>query len=306
MGFVRLFNQKNTELSLNATVFLDSWLPFYPTEIKTYVHENGDLNADFFQGVDILNQDGDIINKYGSNVWGATNTSLVNNKGRNTYALSLSFSQILSATTQIAIISDIAYQRGWLANPMQRVYFADKENYYIGNASSIPYYTDPENKDVFQLADDIERLPDSRFKVPVGVRLNQYLNEKFVLRTYYRYYYDDWGIQSNTVNAELAIKFGQKFTIYPNYRFYNQTEADYFAPFDESLSTDKYYTSDYDLSKFNANQFGLSLKYTDIFTKNRLWRFGLKNLTLDYNHYKRNTGFKAHIVSFGAKFIFDR
>jgi len=306
IGIVRLFNQKNTELSLNATLFKDSWRPQYPTEIKTYFNANGNLNADFFQGVDILDQNGIIINKAGPNAWKPTSSSLINNKGRNTYVLSFGFSQIVSKTTQIAVIVDPTYQKGWLANPMQRVYFADKDNFYIGNASSIPFYTDPKNKDVFQLADDIERLPNSRFKVPIGVRFNQFLHENFVIRTYYRYYFDDWGIQSHTADAELAIKLGQKFTINPNYRFYTQTAADYFAPFDELLSTDKYYTSDYDLSTFNANQFGLGLMYTDIFTKKHIWKFGLKNLTLDYNYYKRSTGLRAHIVSLGAKFSLDR
>ncbi|MFO7979159.1 MAG: DUF3570 domain-containing protein, partial [Bacteroidales bacterium] len=290
MGFVRLFNQKNTELSLNAYVYLDSWRPQYPTEIETYVHEDGDLNADFFQGVDILDQNGNIINKFGPGAWKPINTTLVKDKGRNTYVVSLGFSQILSRTTQMAIISDITYQMGWLSNPMQRVYFADQNNFYIGNATSIPFYNNPENKDVFQLADDIERLPSSRLKIPVGVRFNQYLNEFLVFRSYYRYYFDDWGIQSHTFDAELAIKLGQNFTIFPSYRFYNQTAADYFAPFEELLSTDEYYTSDYDLSKFDANQFGFGIKYNDIFSKHHIWKFGLKNLTLDYNYYKRNTG----------------
>jgi len=34
----------------------------------------------------------------------------------------------------MAIFGDVVLQRGWLANPMQRVYFADRANYYIGNA----------------------------------------------------------------------------------------------------------------------------------------------------------------------------
>ncbi len=303
VGIAKLFNLKNTELSLNASVFLDSWRPQYPTEIKAFVKNNSNLNDGFFQGADILDQNGNIINKLDPNAWKPHNTTLVENKSRNTYALSFGFSQILSKTTQISVFSDPTYQTGWLANPMQRVYFADKENFYIGNAASIPFYTDPKNKDVFQLADDIERLPDTRFKIPIGVRLNQYVNENLVLRTYYRYYFDDWGIQSHTFSAELAIKVGAKFTFYPNYRFYNQTAANYFAPFDDLLSTSQFYTSDFDLSKYNTHQFGLGIKYTDIFTTSYFWKIGLKGLSLDYNYYERNTGLNAHIVSLGANFI---
>ena len=305
-GLAKLFNDKNTELNLGVNMYLDSWRPEYPTEIKTYVQENGNLNADFFNGVDILDSNGNPINKESINAWKPINTTLIENKGRNTFSFSLSLSQIVSKTTQFSIFTDITYQKGWLGNPMQRVYFSDIDNFYIGNASSIPNYTNPNNKDVFQLADDIERLPDNRLKIPVGIRLNQYINEFLVIKAYYRYYFDDWGIVSNTFNVELPIKIGDKFTLYPNYRYYNQSASDYFAPFEQHLSTSDFYTSDYDLSKFNANQFGLGLKYTDILTKGHIWKFGLKNITLNYNYYQRNTGLKAHIVSLGVKIVFDK
>ncbi|WP_372775190.1 DUF3570 domain-containing protein [Mangrovibacterium sp.] len=305
LGLVKLFNRKNTELGIKSNVYLDNWRPVYPTEIKTYIENNGNLNSDFFQDTDILNQNGDIIDKFSQNAWRPSQDKLIDDKKRNTYSATISLSQILGKTTQLSLFSDIVYQTGWLANPMQRVYFADIDNFYIGNASSIPVYTDERNRDVFQLADDIERLPNSRLKIPIGIRLNQYVTEKVVLRTYYRYYFDDWGIQSHTIDAELAIKIGRKFTIYPNYRFYTQTEADYFAPYETHLSTDEYYTSDFDLSKYDTKQLGLGAKYTDIFTKSHVWKFGLKSLTLDYNYYERTTGLKAHIVSFGADFIID-
>lgn len=305
-GLVKLFNQKNTELGIKANVYLDNWRPEYATEIRTYIENGGDLNSDSFEGTDILDQNANIIDKLSASAWKTTGNSLINDTKRNTYSASISLSQILSKTTQISIFSDVVYQTGWLANPMQRVYFADKANFYIGTATSIPFYTEERNKDVFQLADDIERLPNNRLKIPIGLRLNQYITENLVLRFYYRYYFDDWGITGHTTDAELAIKIGTKFTIYPNYRLYTQTAADYFAPYEQHLSTQEFYTSDFDLSKFSSNQIGLGLKYTDIFTKSHIWKFGLKNVSLDYNYYNRNTGLKAHIISFGIDFIIDK
>ncbi|MCB0446331.1 MAG: hypothetical protein KDD03_02265, partial [Gelidibacter sp.] len=66
-----------------------------------------------------------------------------------------------------------------------------------------------------------------------------------------------------------------------------------------------FYTSDYDLSKFNANQYGFGISYTDIFAKFHLFKFGLKSIDLKYNYYKRNTGLKANIIAAGIKFILD-
>ena len=262
---------------------------------------NGNLNDGFFEGVTIVDQNGTAS----TNWHPVDGFGLINDKARNSYSVSFSFSQILSKNAQMSLFFDVVKQQGWLGNPMQRVYFGDINNYYIGNASSISNYTETSNKDVFQLADAIERLPNSRFKIPIGMRLNYYINETFALRTYYRYYSDDWGVNSHTASIELPIKVSSKFAWYPSYRFYSQTAADYFAPYEENVSSSPFYTSDYDLSKFTANQFGFGVSYTDIFTTSHIWKLGLKSIDLKYNNYNRNTGLKAHIVSAGVKFIMD-
>lgn len=304
-GYTMLFNEKNTEFGVKANLFLDTWNPRYPTELDTYAEVGGNLRSGFFSSADILDEQGFVTNKSGSNTWNPSEFSLINDKKRNTYSFSFSLSQIVGKNAQFSLFFDLVKQSGWLSNPMQRVYFADKPNYFIGNASSIPNYTSPTNKDVFMLADDIERLPDTRFKIPIGLRFNYFLNEVVSLRTYYRYYYDDWGQNSNTVNIELPIKFLGKFTFYPSYRYYDQTAADYFSPFDTHLSTSEFYTSDYDLSKFTSNQWGLGLSYTDIFTKLKIFDFGLKSIDLKYNNYQRSNGLKANFIGFSFKFVMD-
>ncbi|HAQ61349.1 TPA: hypothetical protein DCR49_05025, partial [Candidatus Delongbacteria bacterium] len=185
----------------------------------------------------------------------------------------------------------------------QRVYFSDRDNYFIGEESSIPYYTSPENTDVFQLADDIERLPDNRLKTPLGMRFNYFINEFVVLRNYYRFYYDDWDIYSHTAEIEIPLKVSEKFTLYPSYRYYTQTASKYFAPYEEHVSTEEFYTSDYDLSEYYASQFGFGIKYTDILTRLHLWKFRLKGISLDYSFYQRDSGLESHIVTFGTKFL---
>ncbi|MGQ1945762.1 DUF3570 domain-containing protein [Geofilum sp. OHC36d9] len=272
-SYAKLFNEKNTELGIHANMYLDTWHPIYPVEL------DGGSNKHPFN-----------INAY--TITGNANYSPsfepFDNKGRNSYALGISFSQILSKKLQVSVALDFIQQKGLLSTPFQRVYFQDVENSYIEN---------------FQLADDIERLPDSRLKYAIGGRLHYYINQIIVVRGYYRFYTDDWGIQSNTANIELPIKITDKFTIYPSYRFYNQSGANYFAPYEQHVSTQAFYTSDYDLSKFNANQFGVGVSYTDIFTERHIWKLGLKSIDLLFNNYSRNTGFKANIISIGGKFI---
>lgn len=279
-GYTKFFNQQNTELVINVYVFLDSWDPIYPIELRPFEQGGLGLNDPFFNEKTIT----------GNPNYNPSSFTTFDNKDRSSYSIGLGFSQILSKRLQGSLSLDFILQNGLLSTPFQRVYFNDVPGSFIDN---------------FQLADDIERLPDTRFKVAIGGKLNYYVNELFVLRVYYRYYFDDWGIRSHTAGIEVPVKIGNKFTIYPSYRFYYQNAADYFAPYEQHLSTDRFYTSDYDLSKFNANQYGIGVTYTDIFTKFHIWRFGLKNIDLKFNYYERNSGFKAAIGAVGFKFVLD-
>jgi hypothetical protein len=222
---------------------------------------------------------------------------------RNSYSASVGFSQVLSKKLQVSVFFDVLQQQGLLSTPYHRIYFADKVNYYIGQAQYISEYESESNAGIYKLADDIERLPDSRFKLPIGARINYYINERFVLRTYYRYYSDNWDIQSHTANIELPIKVSDRFTVFPMYRFYTQTQSKYFAPYETHLSTEKYYTSDPDLATFDSNQYGLGVNYTDIFTGAKIWKFGLKNVDFRYNRYQRSDNLSANIATIGFKFV---
>lgn len=252
--YSKLFNEKNTELSVTANAYLDTWSIILPEELR------GGAVPD------------------------------LKDKNRNSYSLGLNFSQILSKNIQGSLSLDVIQQQGLLSTPFQRVYFGDIPDFMVDN---------------FTIANDIERLPDSRFKTAIGGRLNVYLNENFVVRTYYRYYTDNWGVDSHTASIEIPIKIGSKFTLYPSYRFYNQTAADYFNPFNGALSTDEFYTSDYDLSEYQANQFGFGVSYTDVFTKLKIAKLGLKSIDLKFNQYDRDSGLSSSIVTVGFKFVVD-
>lgn len=283
-SYAWLFNEKNTELSINGNVYLDQWKLLYPIELRSFAGQAGDDEDE--------DEDDDRIpwEKLTGNTPYNPSFTGFNDESRNSYSLGLGFSQILSKRVQGSLSLDMVRQNGLLSTPYHRIYFADKDGSYIEN---------------FRLADDVERLPDTRTKVAIGGRLNFFLNEIFTARTYYRYYTDDWGIGSHTASIEIPVKLSGKFTLYPSYRFYQQTAADYFAAYEQHLSTEAYYTSDYDLSKFRSNQYGIGITYTDILTKARLWKFNLKSVDLKFHRYERNSSFKANMVSFGVKFVMD-
>lgn len=280
-GITKLFNDKNTEFGMAANVYLDTWKPIYPKELQDFADNGNSLNGGIFDSFSIV----------GNTNYTPSNFVFHQEKNRNSFALSFSFSQVLNTKTQISIFADVLQQKGLLSTPYQRVYFADIPDSFINE---------------FQLADDIERLPNTRFKLPIGARLNYYLNEKIVFRTYYRFYTDNWGLNSHTFNFELPYKISDQWTVFPMYRFYSQEGSTYFASYEQHLSHQQFYTSDYDLSTFDAHQYGFGVHYTDIFMHSNIWKFGLKNVDFRFNHYTRSDGLKANIVSLGIKFVLDQ
>ncbi len=299
-GITQLWNEKNTELSIKYQVYLDQWIPIIPTEIHEYEQFGSDFlidNQSYFSGVSVINSDG--ASEVG---YLPSKFTPIDNVNRNSYSFSLGFSQILTPRMQFSLALDLVKQKGWLANPLQRVYFSDKSNYYVGNANSISNYENSSNTDVFHLADDIERLPSTRLKYPLGMRLNYYINEYLVIRSYFRKYADDWGIDSNTFQLEIPVKFNLSWKLTPIFRFYDQTASDYFKEYDQHLSTQDYYTSDYDLSAFSSYQLGGELLFTDVLSKHSLWKLSLKKIGLRFQNYQRSDGLSA--ISFSTNFSF--
>ncbi len=279
-SYTRLMNEKNTELTVKGSAYLDSWQLIYPSELRPFGGEDGPgLSDNLFQRFRITGNE-----NYAPAFVSLTET------GRQSYNLGFNLSQILSRSLQGTLSFDYVQQSGLLSTPFQRVYFADVENSFIED---------------FALADDVERLPGTRTKLAFGGRLHAYLNERFVVRSFYRFYTDDWGVVSHTANLELPVKIGPLFTLRPAYRYYVQTAADQFAAFDEHLSTSTFYTSDYDLSAFVANQYSLGLSYTDILTERHLFGLGIKSIDLNVSSYGRDNGFRALHANLGLKLIWE-
>jgi hypothetical protein len=195
--------------------------------------------------------------------------------GRNTMDLSLSYSQIINKRLQVMFISDLVSQSGYLSLPFHRVYFA--------------------NGTVHQ-----ENLPSNRFKLPLGLRANYFLGDKIILRAFYRYYTDDWGLTANTASLEMPVKITPFVSVSPFFRYYVQTAVDYFKAYKTHTAADQYYTSNYDLSTFNSNFYGAGIRLTPPKGVFALEHFNM--LEIRYGHYAKNIGMNSDIISLNMKF----
>ena len=197
---------------------------------------------------------------------------------RNTYSGSLSISQVINKNLQVALITDIVAQNGLLSLPFHRVYFN-----YPGSDS-----------------DKIEHLPDSRIKLPVAARMNYFIGSKLIVKSYYRYYTDNWGIHSHTAQLEMPYKISPFLSVAPFYRYYTQTAAIYFAPYKEHVLSDKYFTSNYDLSAFSSQYFGVNVR---ISPKNGVFKIPyFKMIEIRYGHYLQTTSLNADNIGINFRF----
>jgi hypothetical protein len=193
---------------------------------------------------------------------------------RNSYSASLSLSQVVNKNLQVLLVAEPTYQNGLLATKYQRVYFTD------GSLQS-------------------ETLPDHRFKIPVGLRANYFFGDKLILRSFYRYYQDDWGLAAHTLDFEAPIKLTPFFSLSPFYRYYSQNGIDYFSPYGTHKPGETFFSSDYDLSKFTSNYYGAGIRLSP--PKGVFGIQKLNSLELRYGHYNRSNGLNSNQVSVALK-----
>jgi len=204
-----------------------------------------------------------------------TPTAPSGTESRNTFAGTLSYSQIINQNLQIMFMADVITQSGYLSLPFHRVYFNDGT--------------------VHQ-----ENLPDTRLKIPLAVRASYFLGDNVIIRAYYRYYSDDWKLTAHTADIEVPVKLSPFFSLSPFYRYYTQSAVKYFNGYGAHTAAEEFYTSNYDLSRFNSSFMGMGLKFTPA-----KGVFGIKHfhtVELRYGHYTKTTQMTSDIFSINIKY----
>ncbi|TDE15254.1 DUF3570 domain-containing protein [Dyadobacter psychrotolerans] len=198
-------------------------------------------------------------------------------KPRNTYNGSVSLSQIVNKRLQVLFIVEPTYQEGLLSTPFHRTYFTDG-------------------------SERVEKLPGSRFKIPIGLRCSYFLGDKLIIRTFYRFYADNWGMKAHTFSLETPVKITPFVSLSPFYRFSTQSAIRYFAPYMQHDPSSKYYSSDYDLSSFQSHFAGSGIRFAPPGGIAGIRHFA--SLEIRYGHFYRNAGagMQSNIITLAAKF----
>jgi hypothetical protein len=78
----------------------------------------------------------------------------------------------------------------------------------------------------------------------------------------FRYFKDNWGISSQTVDASERINLARAWYVEPNVRFYHQSAANFYQPYLVSnAALPAYASSDTRLSRFDALTYGMKIGF---------------------------------------------
>jgi hypothetical protein len=190
--------------------------------------------------------------------------------GRNSYNLQLAYYRAINKKLQLSVYPEAVYQHGLLSTPYHRVFFNTRD-------------------------ERVENLPLNRWKFPFAIQLNSYAADHLILKLYYRFYIDNWGINAHTFQVDAPIEISKRFTLNPLLRLYTQTESDYFRRYGEHSPDESFYTSDHDLSSFFSYKLGMGFRFRP--EKSTLNHYTFHEVELRYSFYHRSDELSAHIIS---------
>lgn len=184
-----------------------------------------------------------------------------------------SYDRPLSPKWIASLKTIVAFQSGFLETPYNAVVLEDPGL--------------PPNPNLDNMARGIEvteELPDTRVRGSVKLTGRRWVGEGRSVELGGRVYADDWGIFAVSAEPRFQMQLGERARMRLRYRYYVQTEADYFSDsFAGTVPGDapKYRTQDSDLGAFDAHTFGIRFD---------LLSAGLPRVTLDLNYTIREDG----------------
>lgn len=262
LNFSKTSNDHNREFDIKGQVYFDRVKLIQPSEFQPTPVVSGPTVITSASGRRI-------VSGYSNASSGIPSTS------RNTFDISTSLSQVVTKRLQVAVLADAVAQSGYLGLPFHRVYMTTG-------------------------AVAIEKLPSTRIKLPVGLRVHYFAGDNLILRGYYRYYSDDWGVKAHSVSLEAPYKLSPFVSLSPFVRFHTQTASDYFAPYMQHKTADKYFTSNYEYAALQSKYIGVNFRAAP--PKGMFGAQKFSMIELRVGHYVQTTGLEANNIGLNFRF----
>lgn len=160
---------------------------------------------------------------------GASSPDVIDRASRRTLGLYGGLSWVLTPDTVVQGSLSYLNNDGYLSDPYKLAYLA-------GPATTTH-----------------DERPDGRIGWALTGRLRQYVPAmQGALHVDYRWYHDDWQIESHTVDMAWYQNLPGDWQLTPSLRWYSQSQAFFYAPYYVNERADGFASSDYRLSPFGA------------------------------------------------------
>lgn len=169
--------------------------------------------------------------------------------------LLLGVTQVLGPKTLLQVNYTLAEEQGYLTDPYKILSVLDNNGQL---RATDPYI--------------YENRPNSRRRQALYLKTNHQFNTD-VIQASYRYYKDDWGITSHTINLHYRYELaGGRHYLQPHVRYYIQNKADFYHYSLEDNNIPTYASADYRLGDMSTTTLGL--KYGLVLGENH--EFGVR------------------------------
>jgi len=197
-----------------------------------------------------------------SDTWSPNNGRQLPVDYRRERKIDVSVNQLLSPTAQVQFVYSNLYSEGFLSSPY----------HYVMDGTTTLY----------------EIYPDRRTGHAFALKGVMLLDRDDSLHGGYRYYFDDWGIGSHTVDAEWMHDFSASVTSGLRLRYYTQTASDFAKAAGDYSPSDKYVVVDYRMSAFDSFDIGIPFIYKPSPTSDLKWTASVDYYQTSDNAYIQN------------------
>ena len=165
--------------------------------------------------------------------------------------LVLGVTQVVGRNTIVQLNYSYSDASGYLTDPYRIISVVDGTTGDAVPRTPTPGLEGPSNEFRY------ERRPEERVKHSFYGQAKHYLNGK-VVDVSYRYMTDDWGIDSHTLDLRLRWPIGGERYLEPHFRYYTQTEADFYTvSLVDGQTLPTFASHDYRLGNFDGITAGL-------------------------------------------------
>lgn len=152
----------------------------------------------------------------------------------------LGLTQILTKSLLANLNFETITDEGYLGSPYRSVRYADGAGGYLYQP---------------------EQYPRTRTSNALALRTLYYLPYRAALRSEYRYFTDTWGVVAHTGELGYVHPLKNDWTLEFKYRYYTQSEADFYSDLFPYANAQNFLSRDKELSSFTSHTFGIGASY---------------------------------------------